>query len=73
MEWQHDHGGPDAEAVAEALVKKLKASVFKAKTCQWVALRPMEGAQNGAKASEATTRQGQTTGLIVEQKIRTGP
>ena len=63
MEWQHDHGVPTPKAVAEALVKKLKASVFKAKTYQWVALRPMEASpKNGAKASEATTRQGQTTG-----------
>ena len=49
--------------VARALVKKLEASVFKDKTYKRFALRPMEaGPKNAAKASEATTRQGQTTG-----------
>ena len=63
MEWRHDHGVPAPKAVAQALVKKLEDSVFKAKTYQWFALRAMEvGPKNAAKASEATTRQGQTTG-----------
>ena len=49
--------------VAQALVKKLEDSVFKDKTYKWFALRPMEaGPKNAPKASEATTRQGQTTG-----------
>ena len=42
MEWRDDHGVPAPKAVAQALVKKLEDSVFKAKTYQWVALRPME-------------------------------
>ena len=54
---------PGAEGRGQALVKKLEESVFKDKTYQWFALRPMEaGPKNAAKASEATTRQGQTTG-----------
>ena len=53
MEWQHHHGVPAPKVVAQALVKKLEASVFKDKTYKRFALRPMEASpNNAAKARE---------------------
>ncbi|MDR4487069.1 MAG: hypothetical protein R3B83_06035 [Nitrospirales bacterium] len=74
MEWQHHHGVPAPKVVAQALVKKLEASVFKDKTYKRFALRPMEaGLKMPPKQAKQRLARAKRQGLIVEQRIRTGP
>ncbi|MDR4487061.1 MAG: hypothetical protein R3B83_05995 [Nitrospirales bacterium] len=69
MEWQHDHGVSAPKAVAQVLVKKLEDSVFKAKTYQWVALRPMEASPKmPPKQAKQRLARAKTTGASSQSK-----